>query len=93
LFVIKFVLEDKIVVLIESLDIFALSTTGFVLQAISPNTMIKVKLKCLIFFFLIIVHNDRAYEHWRIAGDSFSYFYKVTAGAKPAYCESAAIVS
>jgi len=37
--------------------------------------------------------NDRAYEHWRFAGASLSYFYKLKAGAKPTNCASAAIVS
>jgi len=46
-----------------------------------------------VFSFCKVAANDQAYEHWRIAGDSFSYFYKVTAGAKPANCDSAAIVS
>jgi len=45
------------------------------------------------FFIFTLAHNDRAYEHWRIAGASLSHFYKVKAGAKPANCDSAAIVS
>ena len=44
-------------------------------------------------FFSAITHNDRAYEHWRFAGASFSYFYKVKAGGNTANCDSAAIVS
>jgi len=46
-----------------------------------------------VFIFFTMTPNDRAYEHWRIAGVSLSYFYKVTAGTKPANCDSAAIVS
>jgi len=43
--------------------------------------------------FFIILTNDRDYEHWRLAGDSFSNNYKVKARENTANCDAAAIVS